>query len=100
MYAARDDGEQARYVAGKIAELHEQGTPYHEMAVLFRAGFHSFKLELELANRQIDFEKRGGLKLTETAHVKDVVSYLRLVANVRDNLSWHRILLHLPKVVV
>ncbi len=98
LYAARDDGEQARYVAGKIAELHEQGTPYHEMAVLFRAGFHSFKLELELANSQIDFEKRGGLKLTETAHVKDVVSYLRLVANVRDNLSWHRILLHLPKV--
>ncbi|RJX24880.1 MAG: ATP-dependent helicase [Desulfurivibrio sp.] len=98
LFAARDEGEQARYVAGKIAELHQQGTPYHEMAVLFRAGFHSFKLELELASSQIAFEKRGGLKLTETAHVKDVISYLRLIVNLRDNLSWHRVLLHLPKV--
>jgi len=98
LFAARDEGEQARYVAKKIDELHRQGTPYHEMAVLFRAGFHSFKLELELASGQIAFEKWGGLKLTETAHVKDVISYLRLIANMRDSLSWHRVLLHLPKV--
>ncbi|MCK9293721.1 MAG: ATP-dependent helicase [Desulfobulbaceae bacterium] len=98
LFAARDEGEQARYVAKKIDELHRQGTPYHEMAVLFRAGFHSFKLELELASSQIAFEKWGGLKLTETAHVKDVISYLRLIANMKDSLSWHRILLHLPKV--
>ncbi|MBU4260278.1 MAG: ATP-dependent helicase [Proteobacteria bacterium] len=98
LFAARDEKEQARYVAQKIDELHRQGTPYHEMAVLFRAGFHSFKLELELAGSQIAFEKWGGLKLTETAHVKDVISYLRLIANMRDSLSWHRILLHLPKV--
>jgi len=98
LFAARDEKEQARYVAQKIDELHRQGTPYHEMAVLFRAGFHSFKLELELAGSQIAFEKWGGLKLTETAHVKDVISYLRLIANMKDSLSWHRILLHLPKV--
>jgi len=98
LFAARDEGEQARYVAKKIADLNEQGTPYHEMAVLFRSGFHSFKLELLLANSRIAFEKWGGLKLTETAHVKDVISYLRLIANMRDSLSWHRILLHLPKV--
>ena len=98
LYAARDEGEQARFVAQKIVELHEQGVPYHEMAVLFRSGFHSYKLELELANIRIAFEKRGGLKLTETAHVKDVISYLRLVANMQDSLSWNRVLLHLPKV--
>jgi DNA helicase-2/ATP-dependent DNA helicase PcrA len=98
LYAARDEGEQARFVAQKIVELHGQGVPYHEMAVLFRSGFHSYKLELVLANIRIAFEKRGGLKLTETAHVKDVISYLRLVANMRDSLSWNRVLLHLPKV--
>ncbi|MBI5557884.1 MAG: UvrD-helicase domain-containing protein [Deltaproteobacteria bacterium] len=98
LFAARDEGEQARYVAGKIAELHQQGAPYHDMAVLFRSGYHSYKLELELTNRQISFEKRGGLKLTETAHVKDIISYLRLVVNMQDTLSWNRILLHLPKV--
>lgn len=98
IFAARDEGEQARFVTKQIIELHEKGLPYHEMAVLFRSGYHSYKLELELSNSRIPFEKRGGLKLTETAHVKDVLSYLRLVENHEDTLSWNRILLHLPKV--
>ncbi|MCB2181448.1 MAG: ATP-dependent helicase [Desulfobulbaceae bacterium] len=98
LYGARDEGEQARYVTKMIMQRHEQGTPYHEMAVLFRSGFHSYKLELELTNSQIHFEKRGGLKLTETAHIKDVLSYLRLASNEGDSLSWNRVLLQLPKV--
>lgn len=98
LFTARDEGDQARYVTGMILDLHSKGLPFHEMAVLFRSGYHSFKLELELANHRIPFEKRGGLKLTETAHVKDILSYLRLAANPDDALSWSRILLHLPKV--
>ncbi|MFH1217537.1 MAG: ATP-dependent helicase [Pseudomonadota bacterium] len=98
IFAARDEGEQARFVTKQINDLHETGLPYHEMAVLFRSGYHSYKLELELTNSRIPFEKRGGLKLTETSHVKDVLSYLRLVENHEDTLSWNRILLHLPKV--
>ncbi len=98
LYGARDEGEQARYVTKKIIERHEKGIPYHEMAVLFRSGFHSYKLELELASRKIKFEKRGGLKLTESAHIKDVLSFLRLVSNDSDSLSWNRVLLQLPKV--
>jgi DNA helicase-2/ATP-dependent DNA helicase PcrA len=68
------------------------------MAVLFRSGFHSYKLEIELAGRGIPFEKRGGLKLTESAHIKDMLSYFRLLVNEQDNLSWNRILLLLDKV--
>ncbi|MDA8163996.1 MAG: ATP-dependent helicase, partial [Desulfobacteraceae bacterium] len=98
IYAARDEGEQARFVAEKIRELHKEGLPLREMAVLFRSGFHSYKLELELANRQLPFEKRGGQKLTESAHIKDVLSYLRVTANPRDHLSWNRILLLIDKV--
>lgn len=98
LFAAKDEGEQARYVAGKIVALHDKGLAYHDMAVLFRSGFHSYKLELELTNRHIRFEKRGGMKLTETAHIKDVLAYLRLVCNSQDSLSWNRILLQLPKV--
>ena len=44
-----------------------------EIAVLFRSGFHSYKLEMELGAASLDFEKRGGLKLTESAHMKDVI---------------------------
>lgn len=98
VYGARDEGAQARYVAEKIVALHQAGNPLDEIAVLFRSGFHSYKLELELAHRQIEFEKRGGLKLNELAHNKDVISYLRVVANPHDHLSWNRLLLQLDKV--
>jgi len=98
VYGARDEGAQARYVAEKIVALRQAGEPLDEMAVLFRSGFHSYKLELELAHRQIEFDKRGGLKLNELAHNKDVISYLRVVANPHDHLSWNRLLLQLDKV--
>ncbi len=98
LYGAWDETNQARWVAERIVELRENGTPLGEVAVLFRSGFHSYKLELELTNRQIVFEKRGGLKLTESAHIKDVLSYMRVVNNPGDNLSWNRILLLLDKV--
>jgi len=48
--------------------------------------------------RGLIFEKRGGLKLTESAHMKDVIAFLRLRVNPFDTLSWNRILLHLDKV--
>jgi DNA helicase-2/ATP-dependent DNA helicase PcrA len=98
LYNAADAGEEARYVAGRIVELQKEGLPLKEMAVLFRSGFHSYKLEIELASKGIPFEKRGGLKLTESAHIKDLLSYLRILVNDRDNLSWNRILLMLEKV--
>ena len=68
------------------------------MAILFRSGFHSYKLEIELASQGFEFDKRGGLKLTESAHIKDLLSFFRLVINPWDNLSWNRILLQLDKV--
>jgi len=98
LYNAADAGEEAGYVTGRIAELQEEGLPLKEMAVLFRSGFHSYKLEIELASRGIPFEKRGGLKLTESAHIKDLLSYFRILVNDQDNLSWNRILLMLDKV--
>ncbi len=98
LFAAADERQEARFVAGKIRQLHEDGTPPGEIAVLFRSGFHSFKLELELAAGGMDFEKRGGLKLTESAHIKDVLSFLRILANPKDNMSWNRILLQLEKI--
>ena len=98
LFNAADAGEEAIFVAEKIAELKKDGLSLKEMAVLFRSGFHSYKLEIELAGRGIPFEKRGGLKLTESAHIKDMLSYFRLLVNGQDNLSWNRVLLLLDKV--
>jgi DNA helicase II / ATP-dependent DNA helicase PcrA len=98
LFAAMDERQEAQFVAQKIRQLHQEGTPLDEIAVLFRSGFHSFKLEMELGAGGMDFEKRGGLKLTESAHMKDVLSFLRILINPKDNLSWNRILLLLEKI--
>ena len=60
--------------------------------MLFRAGYMSADLEIELTNRKIPFEKWGGLKFLEAAHVKDVLAFLRVLENPRDEVSWYRIL--------
>ncbi|PID77163.1 MAG: DNA helicase UvrD [Deltaproteobacteria bacterium] len=98
LYAAKDDREEAAFICNKIKEMCDSGMNIGEIAVLFRSGFHSYKLEMELASAGIDFDKRGGLKLTESAHMKDVLSFLRVLENPLDNLSWGRILLQLDKV--
>lgn len=98
LYSARNEGAEARFVVEKIKKLLDTGMPSREIAVLFRSGFHSYKLEMELAAHSLDFEKRGGMKLTEAAHIKDVLSFLRVLINPWDKLSWNRILLQLDKV--
>jgi DNA helicase-2/ATP-dependent DNA helicase PcrA len=89
---AADEHMQSRFVAQRILELREEGVELNEIAVLFRSSFHSFDLELELQRRDIPFVKRGGFKFIETAHIKDVLAHLRVMANPADALSWMRAL--------
>jgi DNA helicase-2/ATP-dependent DNA helicase PcrA len=98
LVAAQDEQQQTQFVVDRILELHEEGTPLKEIAVLFRAGYMSADLEIELTNRKIPFEKWGGLKFLEAAHVKDVLAFLRILENPRDEVSWYRILLLLPGI--
>jgi len=90
---AAGENAQSRFVAQKILELREEGVPLSEVAVLFRSSFHSFDLEIELSRRGLPFVKRGGVKFIETAHVKDLLAHLRVVANPLDAVSWHRVLM-------
>jgi DNA helicase-2/ATP-dependent DNA helicase PcrA len=95
---APDDRVQSFFVRQRLLELHEEGVPLSEIAVLFRSSFHSFDLELELTRCGIPFVKRGGVRFIETAHVKDVLAHLRIVHNPRDAVSLHRVLLLLEGV--
>jgi DNA helicase-2/ATP-dependent DNA helicase PcrA len=98
LVTAKDEAQQTRFVCDRVLQLHEAGTPLREMAVLFRAGYMSADLEIELANRKIPFEKWGGLKFLEAAHVKDVLAFLRVSENPRDEVSWYRILMLMPGI--
>ena len=90
---AAGENAQSRFIAQKILELREEGIPLDEMAVLFRSSFHSFDLEIVLSRAGLPFVKRGGMKFIETAHVKDLLAHLRVVANPLDTVSWHRALM-------
>jgi len=98
LVSAENENLQSRFVVQKILELREQGIPLQDMAVLFRSSFLSFDLEIELVKANIPFLKFGGFKFVETAHVKDMIAYLRVLENPRDVVSWNRILLLLEGV--
>ncbi len=98
LVSCQDEHAQTRFVADRVLELHESGTPLSEIAVLARAGYMTADLEIELTARGIPYEKWGGIKFLEAAHVKDVLAFLRLLENPRDEVSWYRVLLLLPGV--
>jgi len=87
-----DEDQQSDYLIRQCLEHLEAGIPLKRQAVLFRAAHHSDALEVELSRRNIPFVKYGGLKFLEAAHVKDVLSILRLVENPRDTTSAFRVL--------
>lgn len=91
--AAANENLQSKFIVEKILDLREEGIPLNDIAVLFRSSFFSFDLEIELTKANIPFQKFGGMKFVETAHVKDVLAFLRIAANPKDVVSWYRVLL-------
>ena len=83
------DLTEARLVVSKILEL-EKRFPLHEIAVLFRSGYHSYSVEVELNKLGMPFQKFGGLKFSDAAHIKDALSFMRLVTNPLDLPSFTR----------
>jgi len=92
LVTCQDEGEQDEYVVDRILMHYEEGIPLRRQAVLFRAGHLSDSLEIELTRRNIPYHKYGGLRFLEAAHVKDLVAFLRLMENPRDELAWYRVL--------
>ncbi|MGD9572356.1 MAG: ATP-dependent helicase [Thermoleophilia bacterium] len=84
--------DEARFVVQRIADLITEGRPPGEIAVLYRAHHHSVDLQLALAEAGVEFELFSGARFVESAHVKDVLAFLRLRHNPRDELAWHRAL--------
>ncbi len=92
LISASNEHQQSQFIAQRILELREDGVPLSEIAVLFRSSYHSFDLELELNKHNIPFVKVGGFKFIEAAHIKDILAYLRVLANPLDTISWTRML--------
>jgi DNA helicase-2/ATP-dependent DNA helicase PcrA len=93
-----DETAQSEYICKRVKELQLQGVSLRDIAVLFRASFHSLDLEVALTKFRIPFVKYGGFKFVESAHVKDVLAHLRAWRNPWDSISWNRMLLLVSQV--
>jgi DNA helicase-2/ATP-dependent DNA helicase PcrA len=98
LVTCEEEDDQTEFVVRQVLEHREAGTDLRRQAVLFRASHHSILLEAELTRRNIPFHKYGGLRFIETAHVKDLMAFLRLAENPRDVVAGMRILPLLPGI--
>jgi DNA helicase II / ATP-dependent DNA helicase PcrA len=87
-----DEATQAREICARVLEAYEDGGTLRDQAVLVRAAHHSDILEIELSARKIPYVKFGGLRFTDTAHVRDFLAAARILANPADDLAWFRLL--------
>ena len=93
LICARNTQMEADFICQRILELLDEDVPLEEICVLARNARMSYSLEIELSKRAIPYRKFGGPKFMETAHIKDVVSHLRVLINPDDVISLTRILL-------
>ena len=93
-----DVDQQSAFVASRVLELRDEGTSLEDIAVIYRSHYHSIELQLELSRRNIPYRVQSGVRFFEQAHIKDVISYLRIIVNPRDELAWKRILKMIPGI--
>ena len=90
LVALNDGGEQAQFVAQRILELRDEDVDLSDIAVLYRAHYHAIELQLELSRRGIPYQITSGIRFFEQAHIKDVIAFIRVVANPRDEVAFNR----------
>ena len=93
-----DVREQADFAAQRIQELQDDGYALRDVAVLYRAHWHSMELQMELTRRGVPFQVRSGVRFFEQAHIKDVAAYLKIAANPRDEMAWKRAVQLYPRI--
>jgi len=94
----KDLYSQASFVAQRVLEMREEGVEMKDIAVLFRAHYQSAELQMELVKRGIPYVVRGGIRFFEQAHIKDVLSYMKILSNPVDEIAWIRALTMCPGI--
>lgn len=88
-----DESEEARWIAGVVQDLKQQGgLKYRDMAILYRTNAQSRSIEEGLRRAGIAYQIIGDVRFYERKEVKDILAYLKLVANVRDSVSFYRVI--------
>lgn len=90
--------EESSWIADEIQRRDERGMKLSDIMVLYRTAHEAKGLEAELIRRDIPYRFIGGTVLTKSAHVRDVMSLLRIVRNEKDDLAWMRYLQLYPRI--
>lgn len=94
-----DSEEEAYAIADQINDLlRAKEVLPKDIAILYRSGWQSTLLELELNRRKIAYKKYGGLRITESAHFKLFLSTLKIISHLSEDISWVRVLTLLDRV--
>jgi DNA helicase-2/ATP-dependent DNA helicase PcrA len=96
-FRAENEQAEAQFVAGKIKELVESGKrQLSDFAILYRTNAQSRVVEEVLMKSNIDYTIVGGIKFYDRKEIKDILAYLRLIANPDDDISLLRVI-NVPK---
>ena len=98
LVAVDNPSAQAAFVAQRMLELQDEGIEFNEMAVIYRAHFHSLEVQMELTQRGIPFQITSGLRFFEQAHVKDVAAFMKFAINRKDEVSFMRLVKLIPGI--
>ena len=93
-----DSAQQALFIAQRVLELREEGIELRDIAVLYRAHYHSMEVQMEFTRHGIPFQITSGLRFFEQAHVKDVAAFLKFTVNPRDEVAFKRMARLLPGI--
>ena len=96
LYCAGDEREEAAWVADRIQKMNRHGEEYGRVAVLYRTNAQSRVMEEMLMRAGIPYKVFGGLRFYDRKEVRDVIAYLRVIANPTDDVSLRRII-NVPK---
>ena len=90
-YRANDEQDEAIFVARTIDQLSREGYSHRDFAVLYRTNAQSRTVEEALLKANIPYTMVGGTKFYSRKEIRDVISYLNLIANPSDNISYERV---------
>ncbi|MBQ8634683.1 ATP-dependent helicase [bacterium] len=89
---------EAEFICQQVLELLDEDIELSDICVLARNARMSYNLEIELAKYNIPFQKFGGPKFMEAAHIKDIIAHLRIILNPDDTISLNRVLMLLKGI--